>query len=293
MAAGLEQSSYLGYQDCVSRLVGVSKKTRHSGLLNLDTSAKPLSPDFAVTHGRHVPFPITGISTCDQTTPRRVVVAVLAVLRNLVLLPNNLESIALHAGIIKSTLALSRASDDTIACTAAEVLSVAASRIDLTGALRGFLWRYSRVLTTLSLSRAGELFSVQFSSRERVSHGGSNIARARLREASVRVYTSVVAALPRFMVGLLGSNDHRRIILGVEGLCNLCSVSSNRPLMSTHVSTAAYQRICDLLSVRVCVEGLGVCCSPSLSCCSRVQVCSPGLEDVTWQDTEREGVPAG
>lgn len=163
---------------------------------------------------------------------------------------------ALHAGIMKAAIRLTQAADDTIAVTATEIVSVAARRVDLTGALPGSTtsWTFvtcvlSCVLPDVAAITSGEIFTTRYLARERSSHGDNTVARARLRESATRTYLTIAAPVFPLLAGLIGSNDHRRIILGIEGIAGMCSLVTNKGLISNRLPNATLVRLCELISV--------------------------------------------
>lgn len=158
------------------------------------------------------------------------------------------QAVALHPGVLRVALKFMDAADSTIARTAAEVVSVAARRVDLTGTL----------------------FATRFAARERATHGGSNTAKARLREASRRTYVNIAATIPGHLAALVESNDHRLIILGIEGFAALLETDANRAHLAAVITNSTLRRLGEFLAV-----------------------CAPGLEDVVWENESQESVPKG
>lgn len=83
----------MGITQCVARLTGRAFEVDYpyADVLNLCVGGRATRPSDAPQGHGHMPFPVQGLSTSDTTGAHRVVIAVLAVLRNLVLLPSNIE----------------------------------------------------------------------------------------------------------------------------------------------------------------------------------------------------------
>lgn len=79
-------------------------------------------------------------------------------------------------------------------------------------------------------------------------HANNNVA-GRLRDASTKAYQAAALTVPPVFVAAFMHSDHRRVMLGGQGIMNLFADTRNVATVQGQLTEAVYYRISELMTV--------------------------------------------